>query len=226
MISARQITKSFKQGARELTVIKGLNLEMAAGDDVCILGPSGAGKSTFLHILGTLERPTSGQVMVNGQDLFGRSDDELADFRREHLGFVFQFHHLLSEFTAIENVMMPGRIAGWDRTLTRQRAEELLGILGLTSRMPHFPSELSGGEQQRVAIARALFLRPSIVLLDEPTGNLDTQNAQLIQNLFFDLKRDLKFTMVAVTHDTNFASRFTRQLRMADGLWVDPQKGW
>jgi lipoprotein-releasing system ATP-binding protein len=220
MISARQITKSFFQSPSELKILKGLSLELGEGDDVCILGPSGAGKSTFLHILGTLERPTSGQLLFRGEDLFTRSDEQLAKFRNQTMGFVFQFHYLLSEFTALENVMMPGRIGGMDTREARARAEKLLGMLGLTPRLTHYPSELSGGEQQRVAIARALHCGPAILLADEPTGNLDTQNAKLIQDLFFELKRELKLSLVAVTHDTQFASRFSRQLRMADGVWA------
>jgi lipoprotein-releasing system ATP-binding protein len=220
MISARHITKSFFTGNRELKILKGLSLELGEGDDVCILGSSGAGKSTFLHILGTLERPTAGQLLYKGEDLFARSDDALAKFRNQTLGFVFQFHYLLSEFTALENVMMPGRIGGLDPHECKTRAERLLGMLGLSNRSTHYPSEMSGGEQQRVAIARALLCQPALLLADEPTGNLDTQNAKLIQDLFFDLKRELKLTVVAVTHDTQFAARFSRQLRMADGVWA------
>lgn len=220
MISARHITKSFFTGPRELKILKGLSLELGEGDDVCILGSSGAGKSTFLHILGTLERPTSGQLLYKGEDLFARSDDALAKFRNQTLGFVFQFHYLLSEFTALENVMMPGRIGGLDPVECKARAERLLGMLGLSNRSTHYPSEMSGGEQQRVAIARALLCQPALLLADEPTGNLDTQNAKLIQDLFFELKRELKLTVVAVTHDTQFAARFSRQLRMADGVWA------
>ncbi len=220
MISARQVSKSFVQGSRELKILKGLSLELGEGDDVCILGSSGAGKSTFLHILGTLERPTSGQILYKGEDLFARSDDALAKFRNQTLGFVFQFHYLLSEFTALENVIMPGRIGGLDPQECKTRAERLLAMLGLTARSTHYPSEMSGGEQQRVAIARALLCQPAILLADEPTGNLDTQNAKLIQDLFFDLKREFKLTVVAVSHDTQFAARFSRQLKMADGVWA------
>jgi lipoprotein-releasing system ATP-binding protein len=226
MLSARHISKSYRQGSKELQILKGLSLELGEGDDVCILGPSGAGKSTFLHILGTLDRPTSGQLYYRGDDLLARSDDELAHFRNQKMGFVFQFHYLLSEFTALENVMMPGRIGKMDTHLCRQRADRLLSQLGLTSRASHYPSEMSGGEQQRVAIARALICGPQILLADEPTGNLDTQNAKLIQDLFFDLKREYGLTLVAVTHDNQFASRFSRQLRMADGVWAIQQQGW
>lgn len=226
MLSARQITKSYHQGGKELRILKGLNFELAAGDDVCILGPSGAGKSTFLHILGTLDRPTAGQLLFQGQDLLLKSDDELALFRNRYLGFVFQFHYLLSEFTAIENVMMPGKIGRMDQAECKRRADRILGRLGLTDRLHHYPSEMSGGEQQRVAIARALFSEPKLLLADEPTGNLDTANARLIQDLFFELKRDLGLTIVAVTHDTQFAARFSRQVKMADGVWALPQTGW
>ncbi len=226
LMSARNITKSYIQGGKELRVLQGLSLELGEGDDVCILGPSGAGKSTLLHILGTLDRPTSGQLFFENKDLFALSDEQLATFRNKHLGFVFQFHYLLSEFTAIENVMMPGQIGGLDARTCRQRAERLLGQLGLTARARHYPSEMSGGEQQRVAIARALLCEPKLLMADEPTGNLDTANAKIIQDLFFDLKQELGLTVVAVTHDTNFAARFKRQLRMAEGLWATPQSGW
>lgn len=226
MLSARQITKSYNQGGRELKILKGLNFELAQGDDVCILGPSGAGKSTFLHILGTLDRPNQGQLLFQGQDLLLKNDEELAQFRNRHLGFVFQFHYLLSEFTALENVMMPGKIGRMDPADCRSRADRILGKLGLTERLHHYPSEMSGGEQQRVAIARALFNEPKLLLADEPTGNLDTANARLIQDLFFELKREFGLTIVAVTHDTQFAARFSRQLKMADGVWALPQTGW
>lgn len=220
MLSARLISKSYVQGGRELKILKGLNLELGEGDDVCILGPSGAGKSTFLHILGTLDRPSEGQLLFRGENLLTRSDEALARFRNQSLGFVFQFHYLLSEFTALENVMMPGRIGGLDTRESRRRAEKLLNQLGLAERIHHYPSEMSGGEQQRVSIARALVREPKILLADEPTGNLDTHNAKVIQDLFFDLKKELNLTVVAVTHDTVFASRFSKQLRMADGIWA------
>lgn len=219
MLSAKLITKSYQQGSRHLSILKGLSLELGKGDDVCILGPSGAGKSTFLHVLGTLDRPTSGQLSFEGRDLFSLNDESLALFRNQTLGFVFQFHYLLSEFTALENVMMPGRIGGMHHRDCRAKAERLLSQLGLSARAEHYPSEMSGGEQQRVAIARALLCNPRLLFADEPTGNLDTQNAKIIQDLFFDLKKEMNLTVVAVTHDIQFASRFTKQLRMADGLW-------
>ena len=203
-----------------LPILKGLDFEVVAGEAVCILGASGAGKSTFLHILGTLDRPTRGMVSFEGRDLFARGDAELSKFRATKMGFVFQFHHLLSEFTALENVMIPGRIAGLHARDCRRRATALLDYLGLAARTAHYPSELSGGEQQRVAIARALFHQPPLLLADEPTGNLDSENSQKIQDLFFQLKEDLGLTLITVTHDQRFAGRFARSVRMADGQWV------
>ena len=203
-----------------LPILRGLDFEVVAGEAVCILGASGAGKSTFLHILGTLDRPTRGSVSFENRDLFTRSDAELSKFRATKMGFVFQFHHLLSEFTALENVMIPGRIAGLHPRDCRARAKALLEYLGLNARLAHYPSELSGGEQQRVAIARALFHKPPLLLADEPTGNLDSENSLRIQDLFFQLKEELGLTLVVVTHDQRFAGRFARNVRMADGQWV------
>ncbi len=216
MIRASKIEKSYGN----LKILNGLDFEVVAGEAVCILGASGAGKSTFLHILGTLDRPTRGTVYFQGSDLFSKSDGELSAFRSQKLGFVFQFHHLLSEFDALENVMLPGRIAGLSTHDCRQRAKTLLEYLGLAHRLKHYPSQLSGGEQQRVAIARALFHNPVLLLADEPTGNLDSENSQKIQDLFFQLKEEMGLTLVVVTHDTRFSARFRRSVRMADGQWV------
>ncbi|HMN67939.1 MAG TPA: ABC transporter ATP-binding protein [Bdellovibrionales bacterium] len=216
MIRASRIEKSYGQ----LQILKGLDFEVVQGEAVCILGASGAGKSTFLHILGTLDRPTRGTVTFAGEDLFAKNDAELSAFRSQKLGFVFQFHHLLSEFTAIENAMMPGRIVGQSVSDSRARAAALLDYLGLSHRLEHYPSELSGGEQQRVAIARALFHKPAVLLADEPTGNLDSENSQKIQDLFFRLKEEMGLTLVVVTHDQRFAQRFPRSVKMADGHWV------
>ena len=216
MIRASRIEKAYGK----LHILRGLDFEVVKGEAVCILGASGAGKSTFLHILGTLDRPTRGTVYFQGEDLFAKSDAEMSAFRSQKLGFVFQFHHLLSEFTAVENVMLPGRISGMAPQLCRQRATELLDYLGMIHRLTHYPSELSGGEQQRVAIARALFHKPALLLADEPTGNLDSENSLKIQDLFFQLKQDMGLTLVAVTHDTRFATRFPRSVKMADGQWV------
>lgn len=217
---AQGIKKSFRQGSSELEILKGVNLEVRQGEALCILGASGAGKSTLLHILGTLDRPTSGELYFEGEDLFKKADEQLAQFRNQTLGFVFQFHHLLAEFSAYENISMPARLAGWSSKETRKRVDELVAFMGLSHRKSHFPSELSGGEQQRVAIARALMNRPKILMADEPTGNLDMENSRKIQQLFFDLQREMKLTLIVVTHDRDFAGRFPRQLRMADGQWI------
>jgi lipoprotein-releasing system ATP-binding protein len=216
MIRATKIEKSYGQ----LQILRGLDFEVAQGEAVCILGASGAGKSTFLQILGTLDRPTRGTVTFQGEDLFAKSDADLSAFRARKLGFVFQFHHLLSEFNALENVMMPGRISGLSVTESRARATQLLDYLGLSARLTHYPSQLSGGEQQRVAIARSLFHRPQLLLADEPTGNLDSENSLRIQDLFFQLKEEMGLTLVVVTHDQRFAQRFPRSVKMADGHWV------
>jgi lipoprotein-releasing system ATP-binding protein len=216
MIRATKIEKSYGQ----LQILRGLDFEVAQGEAVCILGASGAGKSTFLQILGTLDRPTRGTVTFHGEDLFAKSDADLSAFRARKLGFVFQFHHLLSEFNALENVMMPGRISGLSVTESRARATQLLDYLGLSARLTHYPSQLSGGEQQRVAIARSLFHRPQLLLADEPTGNLDSENSLRIQDLFFQLKEEMGLTLVVVTHDQRFAQRFPRSVKMADGHWV------
>lgn len=219
-LKAQGIKKVFKQGREDLAILKGVDLEVRKGDALCILGASGAGKSTFLHILGALDRPTSGQLFFEGEDLFAKSDEDLAKFRNRSLGFVFQFHHLLAEFNAYENICMPARLAGTPMRDIRKRAEELISILGISHRKDHFPSELSGGEQQRVAIARALMNSPQILMADEPTGNLDLENSRKIQSLFFDLQRQLGLTLIMVTHDRDFASRFPRQMRMSDGQWL------
>jgi lipoprotein-releasing system ATP-binding protein len=216
LIKAIKVEKSFGT----LQILKGLDFEVYAGEAVCILGASGAGKSTFLHILGTLDKPTAGHVIWNGQDLSALDDEELSRLRNEKMGFVFQFHHLLQEFTALENVMLPGRIAGMNVVHCRARAGELLDLLGMSHRLAHYPAELSGGEQQRVTIARALFQRPQVLFADEPTGNLDTENSLRIQELFFDLKRQMNLTLIAVTHDQGFAMKFPRAVRMTDGHWV------
>ena len=216
MITVHRLEKTIGK----LPILRGLDFEVAPGEAVCILGASGAGKSTFLHILGTLDRPTRGSVTFEGRDLFTKSDAELSRFRSSKMGFVFQFHHLLSEFSALENVMIPGRIAGQPVAVCRTRARQLLDHLGLNHRLAHYPSELSGGEQQRVAIARALFHQPPLLLADEPTGNLDSENSQRIQDLFFQLKEEMGLTLVTVTHDIRFAARFKRSVRMADGQWI------
>jgi len=218
-IESQGLKKHYKMGASELEVLKGIDLKINENEAVCIVGASGAGKSTLLHLLGTLDQPTSGSLFFFGENISEKDDREISNFRNQYIGFVFQFHHLLSEFNAIENVMMPCRIAGIGSKESKKRGEELLDLLGLRDRMEHFPSELSGGELQRVAIARALVRRPQILFADEPTGNLDTENTRKIQKLFFDLKMELGLTLVAVTHDREFSSIFPRVLTLKDGLW-------
>jgi len=217
MISAHALTKNYFLGKRKLEILKGIDLEIFEGESLCITGASGAGKSTLLHILGSLDRPSSGQLLFEHKDLLRQNDEQLASFRSKNLGFVFQFHHLLKEFDALENVMMPARISGHSAREAKKMALEMLELVGLSDRLHHFPGEMSGGEQQRVAVARALVLRPRLILADEPTGNLDTVNSKMIQDLFFKLKDDFRLTLVVVTHDKNFASRFPRVVELRDG---------
>lgn len=219
ILEAQNITKYYGSDDSKVEVLKGVDLNITEGEALCILGASGAGKSTLLQILGTLDTPTAGDVLYRGEPLFRKSEQELATFRNQKLGFVFQFHHLLSEFTALENVEMPALIAGEGRKQLRGRAEELLNVLGLGARKHHYPSQLSGGEQQRVAIARALVQKPELLLADEPTGNLDAKNGQLIQDVFFELRDRYGLTLIAVTHDNRFAQRFPRRLSLLDGRW-------
>jgi lipoprotein-releasing system ATP-binding protein len=199
-------------------VLNGVNLAVARGEMIAIVGASGAGKSTLLHVIGALDRPDRGEVVIGGQSLSNRSDDELAAIRNKAIGFVFQFHHLLREFSALENVMMPLRIAGWEPVRARARAQELLARVGLSHRVDHRPSELSGGEQQRTAVARALALDPSMFLADEPSGNLDHGNAEQLHDLLALLARDLEIAMVVVTHNRSLARRADRALHMEDGV--------
>ena len=214
MIKAYDIHKSFNT----LEVLKGVSLEFAKGEVVAITGASGAGKTTLLQILGTLSRPDSGELRIAGTDLSGLSDKELSRFRNRHIGFVFQFHHLLPEFTALENAAIPAYIARTDRHKAEQRARELLTMMGLAHRMNHKPAELSGGEQQRVSIARALINEPSVLLADEPSGNLDSRNREEIHRLFFELRDKLGQTVVLVTHDEGLAATADRQIVMSDGV--------
>ncbi len=219
ILSGQMIKKSYPMGNGRLEVLKGVDINIVRGEAVCIVGSSGAGKSTLLHILGTLDRPSLGKVIYKSQDLTKKTDDELAHFRNEKMGFVFQFHHLLSEFTALENVMMPCRIFGTGKKEAAEKSMGLLERLGMDHRVNHYPSELSGGEQQRVAIARALVRNPEILLADEPTGNLDSGNGHSIQDLFFELKDQLNLTLVVVTHDRDFSKRFPRVMSLRDGEW-------
>jgi lipoprotein-releasing system ATP-binding protein len=217
LLVVEQLTKRFVHEGRELTVLTGIDLAIDEGEMLCVVGQSGAGKSTLLHLLGTLDLPTSGRILYEGVDVTKLSASKLADFRNGRLGFVFQFHHLLPEFTALENVMMPGLIHGDARREVQKRAELLLEEVGLGSRLTHRPGELSGGEQQRVALARALVMRPRLVLADEPTGNLDSKTSDAIHALFFEINRTRGTTFLVVTHSRDFADRMPRIVRMRDG---------
>jgi lipoprotein-releasing system ATP-binding protein len=213
MIYGRGIEKSYGN----LHVLKGVDFEVQKGEIVAIVGPSGAGKSTLLHMIGTLDNPDKGEVNIEGINPAKLSARALADFRNKHIGFIFQFHHLLPEFTAIENVCIPGYIAGKPRSFIQPRAKEILSDLGLSARLDHKPSELSGGEQQRVAVARALINQPSVILADEPSGNLDTHNARDLHNLFFELRDRFNQTFIIVTHNEELAGMANRKLMMRDG---------
>jgi lipoprotein-releasing system ATP-binding protein len=218
VLEATDLMKVYTGGdGGAITVLDGVNLQVARGEMVAIVGASGAGKSTLLHLLGALDKPTKGRVRIGGEALDGSSDEELSALRNRSIGFVFQFHHLLREFTALENVMMPLRIAGRPDALARPRAEELLRRVGLGGRMEHRPSALSGGEQQRTAVARALSMDPTVVLADEPSGNLDHANSERLHDLFVELSRDLEIAMVIATHNRSLAGRADRTLLLEDG---------
>jgi len=216
MLTGKNIYKRYGS----LEVLRGVNLEISQGEVVAIVGPSGCGKSTLLHILGSLDKADMGEIVINNTGLSLLSGNKLAAFRNKHIGFVFQFHHLLPEFTALENVCIPGWLAGRNKNEVKEKAEGLLKILGLVNRNENKPNQLSGGEQQRVAVARALINKPDIVFADEPTGNLDSANAQELHELFFDLRKQFNQTFLIVTHNEELSQLSDRVLHMKDGLIV------
>lgn len=218
MLQATDIQKSYGK----LKVLKGISLDVKKGEVLAIVGASGAGKSTLLHILGTLDTPDQGKVIINDKDVFAQGSNTLASFRNRYVGFVFQFHNLLPEFSALENVMMPGFILGASEKSLRTKAAELLTLLGLAERVDHKPSELSGGEQQRTAVARALINDPLLVLADEPSGNLDSKNAIELHKLFFDLREKLGQTFIVATHNEHLASMADRRVEIKDGILFHP----
>jgi lipoprotein-releasing system ATP-binding protein len=220
-VEIRALHKSFLHGGRRIEVLRGIDLTVQPAEMVAVVGASGAGKSTFLHVLGTLDLPTSGNILFDGQDVTQLGPARLSDFRNRSIGFVFQFHHLLPEFTAAENVAMPAMISGLGKAASLEKAFRLLGRVGLSHRLTHRPGELSGGEQQRVALARALILEPRLLLADEPTGNLDTGTGEEMHALFVELNREGGMTMVVVTHNPDFARRMPRRVRMVDGTIVE-----
>ena len=218
ILSAKDLKKSYKITKKNyLDVLKGINLEIYDSEVVAIVGKSGTGKSTLLHILGTLDKPDTGQVLFEGNDIFAMREKQISEFRNKSLGFIFQFHHLLPEFTALENVLIASMIGG---TKNEERARELMKEVGISERESHKPSELSGGEAQRVAIARALIISPRLVLADEPTGNLDSENADAIMELLFGLRDKFGHTFVIVTHNEDFAGRCDRVIRLQDGMVI------
>ncbi len=212
------IGRSIKKQYGDLQVLKGIDIEINAGEIVAIVGASGAGKTTLLQILGSLDHPTDGEVSINGTNIHGLSETQLARFRNQHIGFVFQFHQLLPEFTAIENCMLPGLISGKKEGVAEERARELLSFMGLSHRFEHKPAQLSGGEKQRVAIARALVNNPLVVFADEPSGNLDSKNQEELMEMFVALRDRFKQTFVIVTHDEHLAMKSDRTIHMRDGL--------
>jgi len=221
IMSVKGLHKRFHNGEKSIHILKGINLDIYSGLSLGIVGASGAGKSTLLHIIGTLDRPSEGSIFYRGENLTLRREEELSDFRNLKLGFVFQFHHLLLEFTALENVMFPSMIAGQDMGDAEKRARELLKKMGLEERMNHRASELSGGEQQRVAVARALQLKPEIILADEPTGNLDSQNSEIVLKLLLELTRESGAGLVVVTHNFEIIKQFDRCLHLKDGVLIE-----
>jgi len=217
LIEVQELFKTFGNGAKRVDVLKGIDLLIPRGETVAIVGASGVGKTTLLHVLGTLDQPTSGKVLYENQDVFTLDERALALFRNRQVGFVFQFHHLLPEFSALENVMMPCLIQGISKAEAGQRAESILTLVGLRERLIHKPGELSGGEQQRVAVARAMVLEPKVLLADEPTGNLDTKTGESVFDLLDELNRTRQVTLIIVTHNPGLADRMSRQIHLVDG---------
>lgn len=222
-VEIRSLSKRFIKDRSRIDVLTDLNLELQPGERVSIIGQSGSGKSTFLHVLGTLDRPTSGQVLFDGKDVFKNTSKKLDRLRNQRVGFVFQFHHLLPDHDALRNVMMPAVIAGVDSAKARERAQSLLEQVGLQDRLTHRPGKLSGGEQQRVAIARALMRRPSLLLADEPTGNLDPRTSDAVLEQMLELNKEVGSTLVVVTHSHELAAKFDRRLTLRDGRFVEEQ---
>ncbi|MCD6505855.1 ABC transporter ATP-binding protein [Candidatus Poribacteria bacterium] len=224
LVEVVDLRKSYFDGDTELPVLKGINLAVRRGEMICIVGPSGVGKSTLLHIIGTLDTPTSGKVLFEGEDIFSMDQEKLADFRSRQIGFIFQFHYLLPEFTALENVAMGALIAGKPSDEAFAKAEELLKRVGLKERMNHKPAKLSGGERQRVAVARALVNDPKLILADEPTGNLDTRTSETVFELIWELKEMMGKTLILATHDLNLAKRGDRMVKLIDGKIVEEEE--
>jgi lipoprotein-releasing system ATP-binding protein len=219
-IRVENLLKSYRQGSRRVEALRGIDLVFNGGEPVAVIGPSGAGKTTLIHILGTIDRPSAGKVLYDGRDVFAMSDRDLAHFRNRTVGFVFQFHHLLLEFTALENTMMPALIQGVQRREAKGRAEEILEEVGLGDRMTHKPGELSGGEQQRVAVARSLILEPQVLLTDEPTGNLDRETGEGVYQLLQQMNKEKGITLIIVTHNEEIAGRLPRRIHLVDGIVV------
>jgi lipoprotein-releasing system ATP-binding protein len=221
LVKVQQLFKTYGNGAKRVEVLRGIDLALSHGERVAIVGASGVGKTTLLHILGTLDRPSSGKVLYEGKDIFTLNEKELAYFRNREIGFVFQFHHLLPEFSALENTMMPCLIQGMSKKEGTSRAESILSLVGLKDRLPHKPGELSGGEQQRVAVARALVLEPKMLLADEPTGNLDTKTGEAVFDLLQEINQMKGVTLIVVTHNLRLAERMSRQMLLVDGKAVE-----
>lgn len=217
LLRAEGLHKIFTEAGKEIHVLKGLDLEVREGERLAIVGESGVGKSTLLHILGTLDRPTRGKILYRGEDLSGLDEESLAHFRNREIGFVFQFHYLLPDFSALENVMLPALIQGWEEERAREAALKLLEMVGLKERVSHRPGKLSGGEQQRVAVARSVILEPRLILADEPTGDLDPQTGEEVQDLLFRLNDEKGVALVIATHSPHLASRVGRQMELKDG---------